>query len=397
MATQQFAVASNRRIARRLGRCAPLVALLAVLVLIPAGGQPRAAHAAPANSPSCPTWYNDGAAQCQGQVTQYIPGTIQPPGLVWPGTWMVCVTRVWMDLNYPLINEWLLGHLLLGTPPPPGWPNWTGGWLFQMQSTGSWPPSFLAFHPFVGVWTVNDPALPLPAQQVDCPPAGNPPPCTTCVPQFQFTSWNIWAYAPVAVVAGKASCPGNNFNGTCPPSVGNEIDLWVDHFNNVNTSVCQDLGTYGGLYNDLTICMQWRLQVGSLTWNFDDEEVDPITGQGKQAPGVNINVQRGGIGSSNSVSHVFQYSSAYDPLRGCVRPCQGEMRGPTTAQYPAGTPAFQVTVSSNWWLWFGVCANQQACQWNIAPLRQLGASQDYFTSVTTVPVPVFSYGSVTTP
>ncbi|HEX6780008.1 MAG TPA: hypothetical protein VF099_17500, partial [Ktedonobacterales bacterium] len=123
----------------------------------------------------------------------------------------------------------------------------------------------------------------------------------------------------------------------------------------------------------------------------DDEEVDPTTGQGQQVSGVNINVQRGGIGPSNSVSHTFQYSSAYDPLRGCVRPCSGDLTG------PKGSPAFQVSVSSNWWLYFCIRINNQAETCTQIDLRQYGAAQPYFTSVTTVPVPVFSYGSVTTP
>jgi hypothetical protein len=416
MAAQRSAFSRTQRLARRcfrrliaakiitsVGKTAPLVALIFALLLTALGQPAPKAQAAPAASSNCPTWYTDGAAQCQGKVTEVGPPLGgPPPGGIVLGSWIACVP-------YSQIFAWFYN------PNPDVWEHW-----WDDPSVEEWSGNFY-------VWMVVfpdtiEPAYPWPDASPTnvfqpIPPAPNPPgnwqspppggwppcpppkpPCTTCfpVPTFQDVFYDFWAYAPTAVVSGRSSCTDGSFQ-ECPPSVGHPVQFWVDRFvsNKGPTTACTDLsnvGVYSILYQSLILCIQWRLgeQVGSYSWSFDDEEVDPNTGQGSQVAGVNIDVP-GGTGPDNPVSHVFQYSSAYNPLRRCVRPCPGDLNGPN------GSPAFQVSVSSNWWLYSGISINGQPLTWTRIDLRDFGAPQPYFTSVTTVPVPVFSYGSVTTP
>lgn len=414
MATQQTAISRTQRLARRwfrrlttaramrsLGTITPVIALMLVLLLTPLGQPAPRAHAAGAG---CPTWFADGAAQCKGKVTQVGPPTIQPPpsGNTLP-YWVACVPlsqiRAWFyDPNNPLAWDHFWDD--------PSVEEWSGNYYIWMIV---FPDSVLPTFPTPDASPTNiyQPIPPLPPGQLSwqtppqggwppCPPPK--PPCATCfpIPTLQNVYYNFWAYAPVAVVSGRSSCTDGSFQ-ECPPSVGHAVQLWVDRFVSStaggSTSACVDLsnvGVYSILYQSLSLCIQWREQVGSLSWSFDDEEVDPTSGQGSAQQGVNYGVP-GGTGPADPVTHVFQYSSAYDPLRGCVRPCSGDLTG------PKGSPAFQVSVSSNWWLYFGVSINKQPYTWTQIDLTQYGAAQPYFTSVTTVPVPVFSYGSVTTP
>ena len=413
MATQRTAISRTQRLARRwfrhlttaramttFGKLAPLIALILVLLLTPLGQSAPRAHAAGAGAPSCPTWYTDGAAQCQGTVTQVGPPTIQPPPSTFVlGTWTVCVpfsqVLAWNPYRPQLWYTWWDSYN-----------DWSGNWLVDMIAypfgvfpTGTMSPFYYQDTSFYQLWqhppTIAGWITPPAGGWGPCPPPV--PPCQTCIPipTIQSVYYNFWAYAPVAIVSGRSSCTDGSFQ-QCPPSVGHPIQMWVDRFvSSVGpTSACTDLtnvGNYAGLYQSLIFCMQWRQQAAPPTWSFDDEEVDPNTGQGQQVPGVNIGVP-GGSGPNNPVSHVFQYSSAFNPLRGCVRPCtRSELTG------PKGSPAFQVSVSSNWWLYFGISIDGLPFTWTQVDLTQYGAAQPYFTSVTTVPVPVFSYGSVTTP
>jgi hypothetical protein len=153
--------------------------------------------------------------------------------------------------------------------------------------------------------------------------------------------------------------------------------------------------TIPGLYN-YSLCMRWTpgTQVGDFIWNFDDEQVDPSSGQGQAVSGVNYNVPSV---LGQTINHTFQYSSGFNPLRRCVRPCQGDLLGPPMAGYPQGTPAFQVSVSSNWFLQVLQCLNGVCGAWQTINLQQFGSPTPFFTSVTTVPIFVVSYGSVITP
>jgi hypothetical protein len=415
MAAQRTAISRTQRLARccvrrlmgnrairSVGKIAPLIVVIFVLLLTPLGQSAPWAHAAPA-APSCPTWYTDGAAQCQGKVTQAGPPTLQPPPeSITLGSWIACVPFSQIEAWFYEPSDPVPWDHFESDPSVQGWRGNYYVWMLVYPDTilpsYPWPDADAhnIYQPIPqptppGDWSDQVPSGGWPL----CPPPT--PPCTTCfpIPTINALYFNFWAYAPVAIVSGRSSCTDGTFQ-ECPPSVGHSVQLWVDRFasNAGPTSACTDLsnvGIYAVLYRSLSLCIQWREQQGSLSWNFDDEAVNPTTGQGQQVSGVNINVP-GGTGPNDPVSHTFQYSSAYDPLRRCVRPCSGDLTG------PKGSPAFQVSVSSKWWLYFGISINGQPYTWTRINLQsQYGASQPYFTSVTTVPVPVFSDGSVVTP
>ncbi len=414
MATQRSTLTRTQRLTQRWSRSRGMAqvrcsagkivfffALLSVL-LTQMGQAAPPAHAAPAGSPGCPTWYSDGTAQCKGKVTQSGPPSLQPPSSSGSGLdyWYVCI-------SFQQFLAWFYN------PNPGGWQeewdypwyDWSGNWFAVMIAYPDTVVKGLVWPDVSSSYANMTQPVPVPPNyptdtwvdevpQGGWPPCPPPqPPCTTCFPTPTLNNlyYNFWSYAPVAVVSGKSQCPDGTF-GECPPSVGHPVQLWVDTFtsNAGPTYACEDLGNvgvYGILYPDLVLCLRWIQQAGSLSWNFDDETVNPTTGQGTPTP-----LQTGGQDAAHPVTHTFQYSSAYDPLRGCVRPCSGDLTGPN------GSPAFQVSVSSEWWLQEGIGVNGfGSVRWTTINLQDFGSSTPFFTTTTTVPVPVFSYGSVTTP
>jgi hypothetical protein len=411
MATQQSSHSRNPSIARRMwarcrsraraiplaGKRAVLMALLIIFPFLWLGGPTRQVHAAPAD-PSCPTWYSDGAARCAGHVTN--TPTLNPPvgGVGW-NKWYVCMSPVQAD-NFvnDVIDPEGLDIYMLEEENSFKWfgndHNWILGlefWEGTLALTDTWPAYNAAdvfYYPYPLEKPVPNPQETPPA----CPPLSAPPPCSTCMPQI--TAFDFWSMAPTPMISGRATCPDGSVNN-CPPSVGSPLKLWVDSWvNPPGLQTCQNLGGIQDLYQDVTICMWWQPHPGSaLTWDFDDETVDPGTGVGTRTPA------QSGIGydPAHPVSHTFQYSSAYDPIGGCVRPCSGDMNGPN------GAPAFQVAVSSEWDLYFSVSGHDwngtrfyRSTQIN---LQDFGSptGTSYFIENVVVPVPVFSYGSVTTP
>src|SRR5690349_23145803 len=104
MAAQRTTFSRTQRLARRcfrrllatralaaFGKLALPLALSAVLLLTALGQAAPTARAA-SDPPGCPTWYTDGAAECQGKVTEVGPPVGGPPphGFVL-GSWTVCV------------------------------------------------------------------------------------------------------------------------------------------------------------------------------------------------------------------------------------------------------------------------------------------------------------------
>jgi hypothetical protein len=364
-------------------------ALLIILVVSPASNAAQHVHAASVYPQECPTSPWPGAANCSGAVTAIGPVQLQPPGgpvFTWR-SWRECVSeewlRAWFFSESPEAGNYFIDYILGANG------DWYGNWIVTMTRisglldvTNPVPYAYNAATP-------NGPYTP-------CPPPQPPPPTST--PEIQDTYFDFWAYAPVAVVSGSADCPDGSAAGAwCPPSVGKSVHLTVIAVDPAQGSreSCSGRITIPNLYW-YTICMQWTLggQVGGYTWNFDDAEVDPTTGQARQVSGVNYNVSSS---LGQTVDHTFQYSSAFDPIRGCVRPCQGDLRGAPMPGYPQGTPAFQVQVASNWLLQvqeclYGACSGN----WTTIDLTQFGSPTSYFTSVTTVPLFVVSYGSVTT-
>ena len=371
-----------------------LIPLLALLLLLPLGGGAGQARAAQGANPSCPTWFSDGAAQCAGQVKN--TPTLNPPyGGAW-SRWYVCMS--FLDADNFVSN--VIDPQGLGTymDTYSGIYKWFGNdhnWILGLEYFNGVLilfDTYPAYYPG-NVWApppffqpVPNPAEPPPP----CPTLSAPPPCTTCLPQIQ--DFNFWSVAPTPVISGKATCPDGSVSN-CPPSVGNQIQLWVDYWLNApGTETCQYLGALPYVYQYVTICMWWQPHSSTLTWNFDDETVAADSGAGKPTADVS-----GGNDSNHPVSHTFEYSSAYDPLRGCVRPnsCSGDLTG------PGGAPAFQVTVKSEWDLYYSV----GGADWNgtgfyyqtYVNLTPFGSINPYFTETTVVPVSVLSYGSVTTP
>jgi hypothetical protein len=368
------------------GICALL--LIGALGVSPAGSAASHAHAASARPHSCPTSYSPGAANCVGSITATGPGQLQPPGgpvYAWD-TWTACVSLTWLE-NW-FLSESPEAYDFFETGVRPQWNDWNGNWIVTM----AWIYQMLSVtNPIPYQY---DPAAIDTTPKAPCPPY-QPPPITS-LPQIQTVYFNFWAYAPEAVVSGSADCPASSPPGSwCPPSVGEPVHLTVTNIASPrgSTQSCTQMINLPGLY-DYVLCMRWTRgsQTGGFTWDFDDAQVDPTSGQARQVSGVNYNVSSA---LGQTVSHTFQYSSAFDPLRGCVRPCPGDLLGAPMAGYPQGTPAFQVSVSSNWFLQFQQCLNGLCGAWQNLDLRRFGSPTSYFTSVTTVPLFVLSYGSVT--
>lgn len=142
-------------------------------------------------------------------------------------------------------------------------------------------------------------------------------------------------------------------------------------------------------------------------WDYDDETVNPQNGQGERIPGTNDGVPSG-IGQANAPApHTFAYGSAFDPIRGCIRPplpstqpnCPGDIKGPAIPGYPNGTPAFQIQVAVNWDLQMDTTywsnGGSTTTGWRTVDLRLFGAPNPWYTQVTLVPLFVVDGGAVT--
>lgn len=387
-------------IVRRAGQFLPMAFFAFVLVFNPLGNPAHQALAASARpQDSCPTSYSNGGAACSGAITQIIPGTLQPPGgSIFPwNSWWACVSTqqliTWIYANDGP-NAWRIWDIVDDIDNN----LWDGNWDILVDVLPTGQVIWGGYNPHgvtqQQVWDPNAPAS-WPNPRPPCPPPQ--PPCLTCAPQIQVTYFNFWAYAPKAVVSGYADCSASTPAGSwCPPSVGNAVHLWVSGFTSSQgpRGACSNLGDFGGLYpGGYTVCMRWvqSQRVGALAWDFNDEHIDPTSGQGQRVSGMNYNVD---TDVNQQLAHTFEYSSAFDPIRQCVRPCQGDLSGPPMAGYPNGTPAFQVQVASNWSLQFLQCLNGCGA-WQTIDLRQFGSPTPWFTSVTTTPLFVLSYGSVT--
>lgn len=383
---------------RRLRRGFQVLALLAVCCFATPGLLPTVVRAAPAHSLACPTSPSPGVGECQGTVTSLVPTSFSPPSggpIAWGGEWSACMD-VQDASNYTtsigqfntwqsFVTEYRHANVIDET--------WSGNWILSFLATADGMILLENATPNVpqSVWS-----QPHPLGGPPCAPPQAPP--MTSLPQIgSVFSFNFFAYAPIADISGTAKCPAGSPAGSwCPPSVGNPVTLTVTGFHSAAgpTSVVKDLGAVDG-FADARLSLSWNLnqQVGANVWDFDDEQVDPTTGQAQRTPTVTSEVNQ-------PVSHTFDYSSAFDPIRQCVRPCPGDLTGPPMAGYPNGTPAFQVQVSSHWNLRYTETVTDfqgQTATLTVDPvdLRQFGSPTPYFTSVTTVPLFVVSYGSVT--
>ncbi len=417
MATQQSRFPRNRWLdplqlisgkhvyaARRLRHSLQVLALLAACCFAAPGALSTAASAAPTRPLSCPTSPSPGVGECQGTVlTALIPASFAPPSggpLIWGGTWNVCMAYDQL-LSYSSSTgqrDSLEQFLRLLRANQNGFV-WEGNWIITLQSTsgGLALIQFNGLSPWAPGVDLDNPSS-WPKDWADAPKCPPPtPPCMTCLPQLgSLFTFDFFAYAPIADISGEAQCPPSSPAGSwCPPSVGNPITLTVTGFHSARgpTGVTEDLGAVDG-FADVQLSISWNpaQQVGPLVWNFDDEAVDPTTGQAQRTPTVTSGVNQ-------PVSHTFAYSSLFDPIRQCVRPCPGDLTGPPMAGYPNGTPAFQISVSSNWNLLYTERVTdfegQTATTSFTVDLRQFGSPTPYFTSATTLPLFVVSYGSVT--
>lgn len=416
MATQRPRISGNRWLAalwrvfclrshaaRRVGWGAQVVVLLFVFLFAVQGSLAPSTHAAPAQPASCPTSPSPGVGNCQGTAMTLAPPSLSPPSggsIIWGGSWTTCAPLSWFvtyatatgqyGKYWQVIDYYRNLNAIREI--------WYGNWYVTLQATtGSLAlintASPVAPPPYNLTDTSNWP--PVAGPWPPCPPPR--PPCMTCLPQLgSVFSFNFFAYAPIASIAGGASCPAGSPAGAwCPPSVGNPVTLTVTGFHSAlgPRGVTQCLGAVDG-FQQVCLTLSWNLaqQVGPLVWNFDDEQVDPTTGVGRQSPPVASEVNQ-------PVSHTFAYSSAFDPIRQCVRPCPGNLKGPPIPGYPAGTPAFQITLASNWNLLYTLFVRQfdgqTATTTYTVDLRRFGSPTSYFTSVTTLPLFVTSYGSVT--
>lgn len=223
--------------------------------------------------------------------------------------------------------------------------------------------------------------------------AAPPPPPSNPVIYLAFDS--ILAVVPEAFWSGTADCPaGEPSSDACPPSVGNPIDIWISQFASAAGQQSQQCSKVLSPFLNLAsyqACLRWN-RVGSIVWDFDDETVD-----GVRVPGRNYNVVEVGTGEASAISHTFEYSSGFDPLRNCLRPCPGDALGPDLPGHPGGSPAFQVTVSTVWEVQLQECfstGGPRICTpWRFIDLRTLGAATADFTSTSLIPIPVVEYGA----
>jgi hypothetical protein len=375
-----------------------VVALFTVFLLVFQGSLPFSARAASYAPLTCPTSPSPGVGECQGTaLTGLAPAHFSPPSggpLAWGGEWSVCMS--WSDATRYAYDLGQLTYLVAIQDifrQNNGYGlTWTHNWILTLLGTADGAVIMENAYPYD---PNNVSSNPPPWPNVPCAPPS--PPCMTCLPQMgSVFSFDFWAYAPVASITGSARCPPGSLAGSwCPPSVGNPVTLAVTGFHSTRgpTGVTEDLGTVDG-FADVTLSINWNpaQRVGLLSWNFDDEQVNATTGQAQRSPVVTSGVNQ-------PVSHTFAYSSAFDPIRQCVRTCPGDLPGPPIAGYPHGTPAFQVSVASHWNLIYTErvtdFAGQTATITYAVDLRQFGSPTSYFTSVTTLPLFVVSYGSVT--
>jgi hypothetical protein len=414
MATQRFALARFPQLNGRpqdgkrrppeshhRGRGVWMAVLFLSLVFV-LGAQAQPAAAAAIQPLKCPMYAGNGAAHCnEAKVTSLSPSplSLKPTGggsiSEWD-RWTICVsTREFEDIftagGDPRRIFIFEEHILTEDNN-----DWDGNWTLGMYMSDFAGPQIYYWEPY-GVSKaveMGDKAN-WPTPRPECPPPA--PPCVTCTPVVTQivlnSSFDFWTYTPNPAIDGEAACPPDSPAGSwCPPTVGNPVTLWVSEEPRGDTEDCGELDNYLGLYTRLDVCMRW-LRASDYTWNFDDEHVNPSTGQGQRTPTVTSVLDE-------QVTHTFEYSSAYDPIDRCTRPCSGDLKGPPAPGYPNGTPAFQVTVASTWILQIRQRATLEGntgpwSDWETVDLRDFGAPASSFTSVTTLPLFVLSYGSVT--
>ncbi len=392
-----------------LARSPRLILFGLFLRLFAPAGTAQPVQAAPAQPMKCPMYSGNGAAHCQeARVTLLSPSpvTLEPSGggsVTHWRRWSICAsTAKFFDI-------------FVGDHSDPGWEH--RGWTFLEHIQGTdhndWDGNWTLWmgylnpddtEPWLYGWEPYDVSMDVvmgPKENWPDPPPPCPrptPPCLTCAPVVSTialsSSFDFWAYTPELLIDGEAACPARSPAGSwCPPTVGNPVSLWVSGFSNERGQSIGEgsLFNYLGIYSRLDFRLRW-VPTGPYVWNFDDAHVNPSSGFGQRTPSVSSSLNQ-------PVSHTFEYSSAYDPIRQCAHPCPGDLKGPPAPGYPNGTPAFQVRVASTWNLELSqrVVLEGRTSNWvtQTVDLRDFGSPTSYFTAVTTLPLFVLSYGSVT--
>jgi hypothetical protein len=339
---------------------------LAVLLCVVASGMtPGSALAGSGTTCFAGMHYSSGAAGCAPQATGMLPSPGGLPGPGGPVAWSACVSAATFSAVDTALG-WGVNPTFIAAQP------W---WMLRLLDDGFSDPQLIGY-----LAIVTGPCNP------GAPPApGNP--------IIYLTFDSILAFAPEAFWGGTAACPaGDQPDDACPPSVGNPVQMWVAGFASARgpTQTCSRVLSPFWYFTSYQACLRWR-QRGAVTWDFNDET------NGTRIKGQNYGVVESGTGAGSALTHTFDYSSGYDPIRNCVRPCSGEALGPPLPGHAAGSPAFQVTISSVWEVELQQCfatGGPRTCtSWQVLDLRTLGSPAATFTATSLIPVPVVEYGA----